>query len=312
MIDREWLYYCMQAGEFLYGFFPVEVLKKMYETKKGCAATIDDLLDAAEDSRNTLLRVTMGKLPGPENAYQDSAYYLAPVLVRESEAPKLYEVLTKAKEHGNPFADLHLDEELQTDLLREQSIVDYYQPTESEILSLVRDGYIRTQKMTDLENYLETHGGNTGMVVRYWQEHLTELDLDKDTPSRALNDCGISFGSIDDINAFIRIFMDCLNNGNMRSRRGYTPDALFQKQRKMYGDQPIRIVPGSQTAAKMLWQGRKEIEAMGAQISFDDNAGRFYAVGPYGERQELKVYPNDPCPCGSGKKFKKCHGRFIK
>lgn len=24
---------------------------------------------------------------------------------------------------------------------------------------------------------------------------------------------------------------------------------------------------------------------------------------------EQKVYPNDPCPCGSGKKFKQCHGR---
>ena len=24
---------------------------------------------------------------------------------------------------------------------------------------------------------------------------------------------------------------------------------------------------------------------------------------------EKKVYPNDPCPCGSGKKFKNCHGR---
>ena len=26
-------------------------------------------------------------------------------------------------------------------------------------------------------------------------------------------------------------------------------------------------------------------------------------------RKEAKVYPNDPCPCGSGKKYKKCHGR---
>ncbi len=25
---------------------------------------------------------------------------------------------------------------------------------------------------------------------------------------------------------------------------------------------------------------------------------------------EKKVYPNDPCPCGSGKKFKQCHGRI--
>ena len=24
---------------------------------------------------------------------------------------------------------------------------------------------------------------------------------------------------------------------------------------------------------------------------------------------QRKVYPNDPCPCGSGKKFKKCCGK---
>ncbi len=27
------------------------------------------------------------------------------------------------------------------------------------------------------------------------------------------------------------------------------------------------------------------------------------------KRAEAKIYPNDPCPCGSGKKFKNCHGR---
>ena len=26
-------------------------------------------------------------------------------------------------------------------------------------------------------------------------------------------------------------------------------------------------------------------------------------------RQIRKIYPNDPCPCGSGKKYKQCHGR---
>ncbi len=26
-------------------------------------------------------------------------------------------------------------------------------------------------------------------------------------------------------------------------------------------------------------------------------------------RKEQKIYPNDPCPCGSGKKYKKCHGK---
>jgi preprotein translocase subunit SecA len=27
------------------------------------------------------------------------------------------------------------------------------------------------------------------------------------------------------------------------------------------------------------------------------------------KRTDKKVYPNDPCPCGSGKKYKQCHGK---
>jgi preprotein translocase subunit SecA len=27
------------------------------------------------------------------------------------------------------------------------------------------------------------------------------------------------------------------------------------------------------------------------------------------KRNTRKIMPNDPCPCGSGKKYKKCHGR---
>jgi preprotein translocase subunit SecA len=29
------------------------------------------------------------------------------------------------------------------------------------------------------------------------------------------------------------------------------------------------------------------------------------------KRDEQKIYPNDPCPCGSGKKYKQCCGRFA-
>ena len=29
------------------------------------------------------------------------------------------------------------------------------------------------------------------------------------------------------------------------------------------------------------------------------------------KRTAKKIYPNDPCPCGSGKKYKNCHGRLA-
>jgi len=32
------------------------------------------------------------------------------------------------------------------------------------------------------------------------------------------------------------------------------------------------------------------------------------AEGPAVKRTEPRVGRNDPCPCGSGKKYKKCHG----
>ena len=28
-------------------------------------------------------------------------------------------------------------------------------------------------------------------------------------------------------------------------------------------------------------------------------------------RADVKIYPNDPCPCGSGKKYKKCCGAGL-
>ncbi len=41
-----------------------------------------------------------------------------------------------------------------------------------------------------------------------------------------------------------------------------------------------------------------------------DDAADAAATQPI-ERQFAKVGRNDPCPCGSGKKFKHCHGKLA-
>jgi len=53
------------------------------------------------------------------------------------------------------------------------------------------------------------------------------------------------------------------------------------------------------------------------QTSREDQARRAAAQGVSNQRakpetfkrSEKKVGRNDPCPCGSGKKYKQCHGR---
>jgi preprotein translocase subunit SecA len=45
-----------------------------------------------------------------------------------------------------------------------------------------------------------------------------------------------------------------------------------------------------------------------AQQNMQFQAGAAPAEAPKPVRTGAKVGRNDPCPCGSGKKYKKCHG----
>lgn len=58
-------------------------------------------------------------------------------------------------------------------------------------------------------------------------------------------------------------------------------------------------------AENMSWD-EEEDEFWDEEDSFWN--GEFVASQPH-VREEKKVYPNDPCPCGSGKKYKKCCGK---
>jgi len=68
------------------------------------------------------------------------------------------------------------------------------------------------------------------------------------------------------------------------------------------------LVPGSVHAAEMMKEAELMMRAIGANVDYS-SIDSFATVGPYGERRIVKVGRNDPCPCGSGKKYKYCHGR---
>ena len=46
----------------------------------------------------------------------------------------------------------------------------------------------------------------------------------------------------------------------------------------------------------------------GRRISIDELKNHFSKNKSIQQKTQKKIYPNDPCPCGSGKKYKKCHG----
>jgi preprotein translocase subunit SecA len=87
--------------------------------------------------------------------------------------------------------------------------------------------------------------------------------------------------------------------------------------RQVQGSQPVQstepaeaspasqpdLAPASSTLARQIEQRQKR-----QQQNLQFQAGSSPAEAPKPVRAGAKVGRNDPCPCGSGKKFKKCHG----
>ena len=63
----------------------------------------------------------------------------------------------------------------------------------------------------------------------------------------------------------------------------------------------------------MLYRVRveKKVEREEVAKVTGTNKDESVSSGPK-KRKAPKIYPNDPCPCGSGLKYKNCHGRIEK
>ena len=64
----------------------------------------------------------------------------------------------------------------------------------------------------------------------------------------------------------------------------------------------------------MLAEAADQLRAMGVRLDLDSNAREVGAAFISSDRKKVitgkkKIYPNDSCPCGSGKKYKNCCGK---
>ena len=92
----------------------------------------------------------------------------------------------------------------------------------------------------------------------------------------------IVFESDRQMERFAPIMMEVNNNTRMLDFRGYTPNEVSRVEQAAA---PAPVAPAMPSFVPMA-----NTPAVNMQ-------------------PKKKVYPNDPCPCGSGKKYKKCCGR---
>ena len=125
------------------------------------------------------------------------------------------------------------------------------------------------------------------------------------------------FESESSLGRFVQHIQEVYNNTRIIGNRGCTPNEMYEYNRSNSGvwDRP-KIVPGSSLAANVLRGAAPEMASMGFKVDLESGATATnvvkYPQGLSGEAvvTQKKIYPNDPCPCGSGKKYKKCCGRM--
>ncbi len=304
-MDKKWLETCLTAGEFLYGEYPVTVLQELYATK------------VEKISEEQIIEFC-----GSSSMMVYDGEMVTPMIV--TTGPML-EMLRKADKEGNPYASLHFDpDELQVLLKERAHLKDqpYWIPNANQIEELMEKGYISSPAMTMLEEKIRSIGGNPEYLKGLWSQISTgkvemleavnavvkgvypqEADLEEGKELRPKKD---KIPTLEVVSSLMPLVQKFLNNVNIRSHKGWAPDELAKILPKHQG-MPT-IMPGSAAFVKTLREAEPQLRAMGANVDYS-SIDSFTTIGQYGERRVVKVGRNDPCPCGSGKKYKNCHGR---
>ncbi len=191
-------------------------------------------------------------------------------------------------------------------LLRDTMDKPMYLPTREEFLKYVNEDYhVISPAEKNLRNYLKGKygkeieaaaqaAGTTSEV--YLEAFIAKLrDLGTDVGKggaepdpqaqiqfvlTTLRQIGAAFENIEDAKEPLRYAMELSNAEHLWCNRGFSADGLAVHMAAEKKNTDI--------AAGLLNQGKVNGQVV---------------------RKTTKIYPNDPCPCGSGKKYKKCCGK---
>lgn len=158
---------------------------------------------------------------------------------------------------------------------------EFYIPDAEEIMDYSRNGYLsqnsyyQNLKCFFLER-LELEEIQTDNMLRLvWNRISAGYQIPE--IMRRLRDAGIELKRAKDRETLTRLLEDVSNHTRMMKYRGYTQAEYYDKE-----------------------QQESELLSRSPVLS--------PAVGKPG-KTNVKIYPNAPCPCGSGKKYKKCCGK---
>lgn len=168
--------------------------------------------------------------------------------------------------------------------LRQSKDKPYYIPEKEELLKYKDELYFEVNKQYKaLKSYLAKNlldgDDHLAEIVTEDIQGVCQFGFSINEVFDAFNRREISFKSEKQVNEVMQLIMDLANNTRLWENNGHTPHEIFEKYEKPH----LKPLPKE----PFNFEGARESNA----ISF---------------KTGKKVGRNDPCPCGSGKKYKKC------
>ena len=234
--------------------------------------------------------------------------------IKTTSQPMDYEIIEESL-----LEDLDVYEEMKA----AQADKPYYVPDKQELLRYADDLYIdKNAKFLALRDFLRDKmklpPDRADDVAEELQLHATMAEKDMNYIIQDIKRMGLKFEDIDSVNIFLSQYYEMANNTRMPINRGHTPNELLSKagppksihlgpnimEAVRHGDMNIDDMRMSVSEMKF-----PNIELKASYLSELDRIDR--EVNGEGQPGIVlkKVSRNDPCPCGSGKKYKHCCGR---
>ena len=282
-----WLSQCLNFGEVFYGVFDKDVLRKIYNVRKGYHISEEQLEKMCNEFPDDMTECHME---------EGQRFIVAEYLAYDDRYKNLLDI---------------------------QAGKDFYIPNAQEVLDYSRNLYLSQEPA--YQNFREFLQHEIGMTFDEANAEAMEIwdkiQFDIDFTEIVQYFIDVYEDLLDDIKIeeIIPLLQELNNSTRMQIHRGHTPNEMMRKgmEEGRFSQRPT-VVPGSAEAASLLKSASEELKEMGVCVDFDSNA----VIVPNNSSQNnvsgqvansfKKIYPNDPCPCGSGKKFKKCCGKHGK
>lgn len=161
--------------------------------------------------------------------------------------------------------------------------VDYYPFTKKQLLKAGDPDYFdRIPQMNSFISFLSEYYRLTDQEVNEIASQIINMINSDSKPTLIIQylQSWLEFPSFEFAQVLTAKIMELYNNTRQWMLKGHTPNELFQREKKYLKPMPAEPFKADQSNAKVI----------------------DLATG-------TKVGRNDPCPCGSGKKFKKCCGK---